>query len=511
MEVELKLLIDKKYVSALRKHPFILMYARAEPVMQKQTSIYFDSPKNHVRNAGAGLRVRQTANSWIQTLKAGGSEVGGLHRRNEWESPVIGPEPDLTELRKMVSKKSAWGDLLRSTKVGCKIGPIFTTSVSRTIWDLDFPDRTEVEFVLDQGVIESGGKTDEISEIELELKSGDTARLFDFALELLQDIPLHIGTKSKAARGYALQLDECSGAVGAKPLLLSKKMTIGRAFEVIASNCLQQVLANEWAVVNRGDVDSLHQMRIGLRRLRSALRLFSDAYPLPPALQEQFEWLNEQTGAARDWDVLAGSTLKSIANDVSNTDEVKAVTSAALIKAEQLHAVAAEAVHSTRFTALVLSFSRWLLECGAGHPQTASARKISEKSLKEFTKDKLQEDRKRLKKRGRYLKTADARTRHKVRIAAKKMRYDAEFFYSLYSSRKTGVSAAALKKLQDRLGWMNDIAIGSGLLQELQDEYPDLANAATFLKAHLAARIADDEKKLNKFWKKIGGDSTQSN
>ena len=84
------------------------------------------------------------------------------------------------------------------------LAPVFSTDVVRTLWDLALPGGDTVEMALDQGKLEAGGEMAPVSEIELELKSGDPVRLFDFALALQQQIPLQVGSGSKAERGYAL-------------------------------------------------------------------------------------------------------------------------------------------------------------------------------------------------------------------------------------------------------------------------------------------------------------------
>jgi inorganic triphosphatase YgiF len=356
--------------------------------------------------------------------------------------------------------------------------------------------------VLDEGTVNGGDRTEPISEIELELKSGDALDLFDFALTLLKKVPMRIGNQSKAERGYALHRQEKPTAVKADSLVLSKKMTIERVFEAIVENCLAQIQANESGVVQSHDIDSLHQMRIGLRRLRSALGLFQEMIVLPEELQQELDWLSDRISAARDWDVLATRTLETIRieNAAGNLEDVR---KAALEKAAELHQVAAEAVDSVRYTRLVLSFSRWLQgrEWRESLPQLKG--KGLKKQLKTFSTDMLRRDKRRLGKRGRQLQEADPHARHRVRIAAKKMRYDTEFFQSLYSSKETKQYVTALAELQDQLGWLNDVAVGENLLMELQNDQSELAGITGFIRGYLAARAGEDEEKVTKLWKKF--------
>ena len=81
--------------------------------------------------------------------------------------------------------------------------PAFVTKVHRHARQLDLPDAS-VEIVFDDGTIEAGARQEVLSEIELELKSGNAGALFDLGTQLLDAAPLQVGTRSKAERGYAL-------------------------------------------------------------------------------------------------------------------------------------------------------------------------------------------------------------------------------------------------------------------------------------------------------------------
>ncbi|MBX9800702.1 MAG: CHAD domain-containing protein [Burkholderiaceae bacterium] len=502
MEVELKLFIRPQDIASFKKHPLLKKYAQSAPVVQEQVGIYFDTETHELRKSDAGLRVRLAAKVWTQTLKAGGSVVNGLHQRHEWESVVHRAEPDLYALRKMIDVRGAWDHLLASPKFAARLRPIFTTTVSRTIWQLQLSNGSEIECVLDQGNISHADRNDAVSEVELELKSGKASHLFGFALELLKKVPLRIENLSKAERGYILHAQEKPGAVKAESLRLSKNMTMNQAFATIVENCLRQVQANAPGVIAADSIESLHQMRIGLRRLRSALRLFQKLITLPEDLKEELEWLSDAISAARDWDVLATKTLATIRTDAVD-DELDEVRQAALAKAVLLHQVAASAVDSVRYTRLILSLAHWLQDGAWRESLPPLKGKDLRKRLKMFSQDMLEKDQQRLKKRGRQLKDADAKTRHRVRIAAKKMRYDTEFFQSLYPSRETKEYVAALADLQDGLGSLNDIAVGDELLSQIEKDQSELTGITDFIRGYLAARAAEDERKVKKLWKKF--------
>jgi inorganic triphosphatase YgiF len=513
MEVELKLLITAHDAKALRDHPLLKRYTATKRQVLKLSDTYFDTPALDFQRCEAGLRVRCQDQHWVQTLKGGGGTDGALHRRHEWEGPVNGPQPDLALLREQAPRKSPWGKLLRTPNIESSLTPIFTTNVTRTVWQLQLPQGDKIEFALDQGYLTAGERQSPVSEIELELKAGNPLHLFDFALALQQDIRFHIGHLSKAQRGYALFHAETAGptagqapaAVKAAALTLTKRMSIEQVFQAIIANCMAQVQGNQSGVAAGSDAESLHQMRVGLRRLHSALGLFKDVLQVPSDLRQELDWLGQQLGAARDWDVLAGSTLPTVAQDLSDPEALGGVQQAAQAQAAAMHRTAAAAVDSPRYTKLILCFTRWVLACGWRNTQARPERKRLRARISKFAASTLRRDQRRLHRRAAKLRGATPTTRHKVRIAAKKTRYATEFFQSLYPAKKVRPFVAALSDLQDALGLLNDAAIADHLLEQLQQDrqQPHLQQAIPAIRDVLTARVNGDDKNIHKLWKKF--------
>lgn len=503
METELKLLIEPADVEALRKHPLLKKYASDPPHEEMLAGLYFDTPNYDLRRADAGLRVRQVGKDWIQTLKIGGQAVGGLHQRQEWESKVDGPTPDLAALREQIDSKSEYAKLIKKFCKPNLLHPTFVTQVRRTIWELRLPDGDEVECVIDEGSIEYGSRKAPIGELELELKSGEPKRLFDLALQLQQDIPFHIGNLSKADRGYGLMVPHEISAVKATPIRLRRKMTVEAAFQVIVENCLAQIQANEPGVIRERDIESVHQMRVGLRRLRSALSMFKALIPCPDDIQAELKWLGTQLGAARDWDVLAGPTLSKVGKEIADKATVAPVRKAAQEKATAHHDEAAAAVLSPRYTRLVLVIYSWVQGAKWRDSLTEAQHRRLMRPIRGFADQTLIRDQKRLKKRGRRLEGAEPETRHAVRIAAKKTRYATEFFHALYSPDRVRPYVKALARLQDELGWLNDASVAATLLLDLEPARPEISSSASFIRGFLSGRIRSDDIALSALWQKF--------
>lgn len=503
METELKLLIEPCDAEALMQHPLLKKYAADPPHVQTLSGIYFDTPNYDLRRADAGLRVRQVGKDWVQTLKAGGQSAGGLHQRQEWESKVDGPFPDLAALRELVDPNSCYAKLIKKwSKPDC-LHQTFTTQVKRTLWELRLPEGDEVECVIDEGRIEYGSSKTLISEVELELKSGEPKRLFDLALQLQRDVPMHIGNFSKADRGYGLMVPHEISAIKATPIRLSRKMTVEAAFQAIVENCLSQIQANEPGVTTEHDIESVHQMRVGLRRLRSALGMFKKVISCPDEIQAELKWLGTELGAARDWDVLSGSTLSKADTAIADETTLAPVCKAAQDRATANHEKAAAAILSPRYTKLILGFYGWVQGAGWRPLLTKAENRRLMSPITRFADRTLVRDQERLLKRGSRLKGADPETRHRVRIAAKKTRYATEFFQSLYPAKRVGPYVKALSRLQDELGRLNDAAVATKLLQDLEIAHPEIASNASYVRGYLTCATKSDDIALDRLWKRF--------
>ncbi|WP_219117499.1 CYTH and CHAD domain-containing protein [Janthinobacterium sp. UMAB-56] len=516
MEIELKLLLAPDDAPRLRAHSLLAQTAQTAPQVLQMHDIYVDTPDLQLCRHQAGLRVRQVDGRWVQTLKAGGSVSGGLHSRHEWEVDVPGPQPDLAALDSAIGRKQPIRALLRLDTVRDALQPVFTTRIERTVWLLRTPQGDQIECVLDQGVIESGAddaaRSVPVSEIELELKQGQAASLFDVALALLQDVPLQLGHLSKAERGYRLALSEplqALRAIKAQPLALDAAMSVEQVFLAIAGNCLEQVGGNQEGVAGGESVESVHQMRVGLRRLRSALGMFKSLLALPDALKSELAWLGGALGEARDWDVLAGNTLAQL--DGAAQADAAALAEAAHAQARRKHVQAAQAVTSVRYTACMLGLQRWLQ--ARAWRDSCSLRQVRrlDAHVPPFARAMLRKDQRRLVKRGKRLQHATPQQRHRLRIAAKKTRYATEFFASLLAARAVQPYVARLSTLQDELGRLNDVQVADRLLRQLPEVQADqsaqdgLRQHAAFVRGYLAARAQAQGRdgRMHKAWRRF--------
>ncbi|WP_395402304.1 CHAD domain-containing protein [Pseudoduganella sp. UC29_106] len=462
METELKLKVAQSDLVRLRQHPLLKDLAIAIPQDNQQFDVYYDTPKLDLWNNGLTLRVRAEGGKWVQTVKSAAEGSAALHERCEWESELSSSKPDPASLARQI-KPEHYAKLLRSPEVVDGLGPIFNNKTRRTSWNIQMPDGQMVECALDAGEIHAGSRNTAIGELEFELKQGDPTQLFELALALHEEIPLEIANDSKAARGYALLTGEPPQPVKASPVELRKKMRLEDAFQCMGLNCLQQLEANVPGVLKQ-NVESLHQMRVGLRRLRALLDMFEELAPLPAPLSDNVEWLAGELGSTRDWDVLAGSTIPEIKGP-----DLTALRSEAENRAHVLHVHMLQTLHQPRYTQTILQLNGWFH--GRHWRDTAKLPKDSQLARRADATmgPLLRKAQRRLQKRIDALDVSDAPGRHRVRIAAKKARYAAEFFRDLLPAKPVRRYIRSLSGLQDKLGHLNDLAVAERLLAELED------------------------------------------
>lgn len=286
---------------------------------------------------------------------------------------------------------------------------------------------------------------------------------------------------SEPQQDQPLPKDEPIRPVKAEPVRLRGRMTLEDAFQSIGLNCVHQIEANVPGVLKQ-NVESLHQMRVGLRRLRALLAMFEDLAAPPVALHADIEWLSGELGPARDWDVLADSTLDRV-----HGFDATALRQAAHERANAHHAHILNVLREPRYAELMTQLNEWLGERRWRLDATLDKDSPLAERAARAALPLLRKAEKRLAKRIDGLDEDDAPGRHRVRIAAKKARYAAEFFRDLLPARRVKRYVGHLEKLQDRLGLLNDMAVADHLLEELKGGSSQVARQAAYVRGYMAA------------------------
>ncbi|MFN8960767.1 MAG: CHAD domain-containing protein [Betaproteobacteria bacterium] len=498
-EVELKLLVPPAQHARLQSR----LRAFGVPRVQMVDSVYFDTAARALARAGLALRLRRQGRRWLQTLKTGGGEAA-LATRDEWEVPVAAGRLQFAAL------PAAARAQLRTAGVASArpLRPVYRTRFRRSAWTVE-RDGATVELALDDGQIVTGAQREPILELELELKAGPAAALPALARAIMAPprravLPLLPLGASKAARGQRLadqlplRAAKASGArlgEGLRP-----KLPAGAALRCVLANGLEVLLANAHGLRRRDEPEFVHQARVALRRMRSALRLLARDTTVPAALISELRWLASALGPARDADVLVTSTLPAVLAALTappsaaqsaaasaawsappsappsaeKAGAVRSLLAAARRRRVRGRRLARAAVGSGRFALLALDLLAW----------TRSPHDERERTLRQLAPRRLASAHRRLLRAGRFFAALPPAEQHAVRILGKRLRYALDLFAPALPAPAAAAAAnygAVLAQLQEELGALNDAAVAAATLPELSGDAALLASARTAL------------------------------
>lgn len=468
-EIELKFDIAPEILPRLESAPLLRKLAgsgkRDARKREELVSVYFDTVRHALRERGLTLRIRHNGGRRIQTIKASGAP--GSLARGEWESEVESDLPDLRDID--ATPLAALNAGKRGRKLARKLRPVFATEISRA----SLPLKTQggaIELAIDQGNIRIGDRVRPVHEIELELKEGDPAALIAIARQLVEAFPLRYSVLSKAERGHALAAEQEIEPGHSEPIQLDPTISCGAGFQAIGLSCLRQVMRNEPAVV-AGQSEGVHQMRVGLRRLRAAISLFKDILEDAETedIKGQLKWLTEQLAPARDYDVFVTESLAPLQDVTARQEEVARLKTMMEGDRKDRFRRAKAVVAGDDFRRITCAAALWLCVgdwSRSSDPLIAGRR---DRPLRLFAREVLQQRTKKILKRVGKLDRLDQMQRHKLRIAVKKLRYATEFFATLFDGSTAAHTAFAkvLKRLQGALGKLNDIAVHERLADQM--------------------------------------------
>lgn len=362
-EIELKFLVSDLAAEQLTS----IIQSYADAVMSFSTkqlhNEYFDTEDSQLRKHDIGLRIRCAAGACEQTCKLAGKVVGGLHQRPEYNQPLPTDSCDKPNLSLFPS--DIWPEGLNPNELQHDLQSLFKTDFTRHAWVVSYRD-SEVEIVFDEGEISSNGRSEAISEVEVELISGTIDALFEFAELLLTEANARLGSQSKAARGYRLMKDEdlqAKESLDAVPL--SRKESIENTFLACMEYAIGFVQYHEACYFSRPSLSALRRLSDGVALIRHCFWVFSDTIPeaMSKNLRKELKWLLKSF----DW-VENARQLRALLSKKKKYRKRVDVSEHLLevMEHKQNDYPDAEAVQalisSTRYNLLMLRLSRWLVE-----------------------------------------------------------------------------------------------------------------------------------------------------
>lgn len=492
-ELELKLTFDPAELNRFRRSALLRRLSQ-EPAKRKRLfAHYFDTPDLDLKEKKVSLRVRRENGEWVQTVKAKGNKSGGLQARTEFNASRDEPTVDIGAIANKEMRRKI-GSLIN----GRALRPVFTTDVWRTTRLLAY-GKSQIELAIDTGWIKSGDNKVPVCEAELELIDGRARDILDLASQMRDGFEFRVGTGSKASRGYYLFRPSLAEPTKARPLVLTKGMSAWDAAALAITEGQSQLMDNEPIILADSDIEGLHQARIGLRRMNSAMTLLKKHTPKDgrKALVKDVGWLQKVTGPARDWDVFLAETVAPLQAENPHSTALQTLAERGQQHRQQAYVAVVEALNSKRYTDMLLRLEAWLMQPAKG------------KALKQKLKDVYKEPLSDMRAKVMHVVPGDIglldeEQLHDLRLDIKALRYAGEFFESLGDEKKAGTFLKSCQKLQDCLGILNDIEVTGILLKQLgKKSDPVIAEGAELIAAMHDRRKSEELKGLEKCWKKF--------
>ena len=459
MEIEFKFCIPPARLPAVEA-----AVRRGAVVRTRLQARYFDTADRALASNGIVLRLRKEGRRWVQTAKASGD--GPLHREEHnvdlgvARAGVV-PAPDAqrhhgTPVGERLAKALAGA--------GAPLAETYSTDIWRLTRNLRAGGST-VELALDLGKVVAHAGTPEarespVCELELELQRGPVSGLVALAQRWSQQHGLWFSTVSKAERGERLLAGLAAvPAVKALPPRFSQDApTDGAAVQrAVVASCLAQMLPNASEIAaGSEDEEQVHQLRIGIRRLRTALRALGELAPAAfdaawePPLVEAFRAL----GALRD-------RVQVVQRMAPRLREAGAP--AISLPADNAPSPpAGDAVRAPAFQAVLVA----LIGFTAAEVPNVSEPSLNPKATLRLLRKRLQQLHSKTVRDGKRFEMLAAESQHRARKRLKRLRYLGEFVAPLFVDTGAKRYLARLGPAQDALGEFNDEAVACALYRE---------------------------------------------
>jgi inorganic triphosphatase YgiF len=495
-EVEIKFATDAAGLAAALASP-LLRVEKPNPA-RKLVSIYFDTPDWALKRRKMALRVRRAGRAApVMTLKWPLLAAGDVFARGEVEVRAPNMEPDISRFD--ADMAASLREIIGEAPLEAK----YETRVRR-VTRLIGHGSARIEAAFDEGAIHSGARELPLRELELELKSGPAQDFFDFAALLAEDLPLRLDNVSKAERAA----DFCEGTapkpVKVKPADLPPDANLDEATARIMLGTVEHFLVN-WASLRASDdPESIHQMRVALRRLRAALGMLKKAIPCPEfeSFREEAKALASAFGPARDSDALRELIEQGPMGHFGGRKDFAPLLDALEKRRAAAYVESRALIESPRPTLFVLRLSAFVARRGWRNAAPGLDLTTLTEPIAIFAAQALERVHKRALKRGKKLVTLSDAQRHQVRIALKNLRYGGEFFACCFAGQRDPTPfLRAAANLQGLLGAHNDAASADHFLSASHAE--EAARAAGIVSGWYARGAVIADQRLAKEWKRF--------
>lgn len=464
-EIELKFLLDEAGTRKLKSRLKTLDIAQDTPRTRLLRTIYYDTPNLDLRQRGIALRLRRDGRRWLQTVKIKSSHHGGLAESMEHDSPAPGGQLHLEAIPDDNIRRE-----IEALVGDNPLAPVCETAMRRSSSNLRLANGAEAELSIDSGEIKAGELSETFREAEIELISGSVSALFDLTQTLFPNGGLRFSTMSKAERGYLLaaegRVDAPLAPRNAKSVTLLRAQSAETAARDVLRECFEQIAGNAAVVLASDDHEGPHQLRVGLRRLRSAFSVFKPVIGNieMARLNDEARWLGQVVGHLRDLDVAIEDILDPAATERPDDPGLGLLRAAILDRGAETRAVVRETLEGERAQSFLIDLARFIETRGWLVAEDFSQTARLAATVPGLAVSALDKRWRSVRRHARDIDTLDIPARHELRKDLKKLRYAVEFVGPLWSDKKVRTFVKRLKAMQQVFGDLNDAAMIEGLL-----------------------------------------------
>lgn len=457
--MELELTAPADSVAGLGRLKALTANRDGRPRTSSIKIVWHDSPEHALLADGLSLAEQRLAWRLERMLPGEDTWLPGQ------PAPVVSDAPDLSALPS-------------------PLAPLAAFDGRRTASIHQFGDAS-VTLTVERGILRAVTAERPVARI---LLSGEAAAVHSAALLIADAIPAAVPLASLAAEAVALATgrDPQPRHLGA-PALPETLTDVPAALTHIIGHLTDVILAHapRVATLDAKGSEAVHQMRVAVRRARSAISIFRPAVE-PGALNtinDRLRALGRQLGPSRDWDVFADETIAAIREAMGGDQRIERLAAAVQRRRREHRTELTAYLASAEFRKVGIELA-WFAAAGLS-PAPGEEAPLS---LAAFSASVLQHRCKRLISSGKHMEDLDIPALHGVRLRAKRARYAAEMFATLYRGKAAGRFISKLGTLQQRLGVLNDGAVAMHLLEELGGAGGRHAYAAGVVAGFLAAR-----------------------
>ena len=248
----------------------------------------------------------------------------------------------------------------------------------------------------------------------------------------------------------------------AAPVALKGHARLDDTIAAVIRACRDHWQKNVSAAIDGRDPEGVHQVRLGLRRLRSALGLFKRHIPAAQytALAQEAKWLLSELGPVRDLDVFINVLAADFTPRVAEDEGFAQLIRSARLRRDAAQVSAARALSSVRAERFATRLNTWLQGRGWRTDDAAEDATI-------FARHAINRRLRKIRGAAEGIAKLSVPERHELRIAVKNARYGIEFFHDLLPAKRAARWAGALKHVQDSLGHMNDLDVAERTIEKL--------------------------------------------